>query len=153
MTTFITVTNRRGGVGKTTTTSMLAYAYAVIGFQNVLVIDFDAQSSTSITLLGHERWKTARMESRTVSGLLRGLYSGGVEHPADFVAEDAGDVHITPGNRTPALSVIPGSFALDDTEREMLLTNYAGPAAAAGTDLSDIFNDMQQRVRQLVRRP
>ncbi len=152
MTHFITVTNRRGGVGKTTTTSMLAYAYAVIGFQKVLVIDFDAQSSTSITLLGHERWKNARMETRTVAGLLRALYSDTPPDISRYISHQAGDVHITPGNRAPELSVIPGSFALDDTEREMLLTHYAGPAGAQGTDLASIFSDMQQRITNLIRK-
>jgi len=151
MTHFITVTNRRGGVGKTTTTSMLAYAYAVIGFQKVLVIDFDAQSSTSITLLGHERWKEARMATQTMTGLLRALYGEGAPDITRYIAHQAGDVHITPGNRPPELSVIPGSFALDDAERELLLTHYAGPAGAHGTDLAGIFDDMQQRVRTLVR--
>ncbi len=151
MTHFITVTNRRGGVGKTTTTSMLAYAYAVIGFQNVLVIDFDAQSSTSITLLGHERWKAARMETRTVAGLLREIYSDGTPDMLRYIAAQAGDVHITPGNRLPQLSVIPGSFALDDTERELLITGYAGPAGLAGTNIEEIFDDMQQRIKTLIR--
>ncbi|MEO0619702.1 MAG: ParA family protein, partial [Pseudomonadota bacterium] len=152
MTTFVTVTNRRGGVGKTTTTSMLAYAYAVIGFQKTLVIDFDAQSSTSITLLGHERWKQARMQNHTVAGLLRGLYAATPPALAEFIAPQAGDVHITPGNRAPDLSVIPGSFALDDTEREMLLANYGGQIGSGGGDLAEIFTDMQQRVRSLIRR-
>ena len=48
MTKFIAISNRRGGVGKTTCTMMLAYSFAVLGFQRVLVIDLDAQSSGNI---------------------------------------------------------------------------------------------------------
>ena len=54
MTKFIAVSNRRGGVGKTTVTMMLAYGLSVARRQKVLVIDLDAQASTSIVLMGHE---------------------------------------------------------------------------------------------------
>ena len=151
MTHFITVTNLRGGVGKTTTTSMLAYAYAVIGFQKVLVIDCDAQSSTSITLLGHERWKTARLENRTVAEAFRALYSDNLPDIQDYIVPQAGDVHTTPGNQAPDLSVIPGSFALDDTEREMLLTHYASSGETQPIDIAGIFDDMQSRIRTFIR--
>jgi cellulose biosynthesis protein BcsQ len=60
VTTFIAVSNRRGGVGKTTVTMMLAYGLSVARRQRVLVIDLDAQASTSIVLMGHERWRAAR---------------------------------------------------------------------------------------------
>ncbi|MGI9404742.1 MAG: ParA family protein [Hyphomicrobiaceae bacterium] len=150
MTHFITVSNRRGGVGKTTTTSMLAYTYAVLGFQNVLVIDLDAQSSTSITLLGHERWKIARRDSRTISDLLGGIYESEPPDIASFAASNAGDVHITPGNRHPRLAVVPGSFDLDDTERYLLVSGKAG-SVAGGDNLENIFTSMQQRVARLIR--
>lgn len=150
MTHFITVSNRRGGVGKTTTTSMLAYAFAVLGFQNVLVVDLDAQSSTSITLLGHERWKTARRDEHTISDLLQTVFTDAQPDIPAYVAEHAGDVHITPGNRPPLLSVIPGSFDLDDTERRLLVSGAAGQIAP-GVSIDAIFTGMQDRVARLIR--
>ena len=56
MTKFIAVSNRRGGVGKTTLTMMLAYGLSVARRQKVLLVDLDAQASTSIIMMGHQRW-------------------------------------------------------------------------------------------------
>ena len=50
MTKFIAVSNRRGGVGKTTLTMMLAYGLSVARRQKVLLVDLDAQASTSIIM-------------------------------------------------------------------------------------------------------
>ena len=75
MTKFIAVSNRRGGVGKTTLTMMLAYGLSVARRQNVLLIDLDAQASTSIIMMGHQRWRAAREAQRTTSGLLSQIVS------------------------------------------------------------------------------
>jgi cellulose biosynthesis protein BcsQ len=50
---FIAVSNRRGGVGKTTVTMMLAYGLAVVGRQKVLVIDLDASPYNKVLMLSH----------------------------------------------------------------------------------------------------
>ena len=52
MTKFIAVSNRRGGVGKTTLTMILAYGLSVARRQKVLLVDLDAQASTSIIMMG-----------------------------------------------------------------------------------------------------
>ena len=70
MTKYIAVSNRRGGVGKTTITMMLAYGLAITGRQRVLLIDLDAQASTSMVMMGHKRWREAREANRTNAGLL-----------------------------------------------------------------------------------
>src|SRR6476619_657826 len=75
VTKFIAVSNRRGGVGKTTVTMMLAYGLAVGRRQKVLVVDLDAQASTSIVMMGHQRWRAARESHRTASALLTQIVS------------------------------------------------------------------------------
>ena len=47
----VSLTNNKGGVTKTTTTVNLAYGLARSG-RRVLVVDTDAQSNTTYTLLG-----------------------------------------------------------------------------------------------------
>jgi cellulose biosynthesis protein BcsQ len=73
VTKYIAASNRRGGVGKTTTTMMLAYGLAVTGRQRVLLIDLAAQASTSMVMMGHKRWREAREANRTNAGLLTQL--------------------------------------------------------------------------------
>ena len=52
---FLAVSNRKGGVGKSTISTMLAYAFAVWSKKKVLLIDLDAQSNSSLILLGGEQ--------------------------------------------------------------------------------------------------
>ncbi len=165
MTRFIAISNRRGGVGKTTTTMMLAYGLSVLGFQRTLVIDLDAQSSTSITMMGHERWRLARRHARTVGDLLVEIHGESEEGGrgagagrtgagrqgtgpdiSPYIANHVGDVHITPGNRRPDLHAIPSSFDLDAREREMLILG-----AHAAPTIDGAFARLQERVARLLR--
>ena len=53
MTKFIAVSNRRGGVGKTTTTMMLAYGLSAARRQKVLLLDLDdLESRTRLPHVG-----------------------------------------------------------------------------------------------------
>lgn len=146
MTKYIAVSNRRGGVGKTTTTMMLAYGLAVLGYQRVLVIDLDAQASTSITLMGHERWRLARDHSKTVGDLLIEMFGDDHVDVTPFIAPQVGDVHIMPGARRPILDVIPSSFELDNREREMLIMG-----GASGPTIDAVFDKLQLSVARLIR--
>ncbi len=51
---FLAVANRKGGVGKSTITTMLAHGFAATGEQRVLVVDLDTQCNSSIILTGGE---------------------------------------------------------------------------------------------------
>ena len=116
MTRYIAISNRRGGVGKTTVTMMLAYGLAVTGQQRVLVIDLDPQSSTSAVLMGGERLQEARrsVDDRgqtgcTVAGLLSEMFGDGNVDVSSYIGTDVGDVS-GPQGRLPHLHIIPGSY-------------------------------------------
>lgn len=146
MTKFIAVSNRRGGVGKTTTTMMLGYGLSVLGFQRVLVIDLDAQASTSITMMGHERWSLARRNHQTLGDVLVEIYGQDKIDIRPSIARQVGDVHIMPGRRRPDLDLLPCTFELDNREREILLMG-----AQAGPTVAEVFAGLQQRVAQILR--
>jgi len=146
MTKYIAISNRRGGVGKTTCTMMLAYGFAVLGFQRVLVIDLDAQSSTSITMMGHERWRHAIDSGKTVGDLLLEMFGEDSSGFESYIAHFAGDVHIIPGNRKPDIDIIPSSFELDHREREIMLMG-----ANQSPTIDQVFNQLQSRVGEILR--
>jgi cellulose biosynthesis protein BcsQ len=145
VTTFIAVSNRRGGVGKTTVTMMLAYGLSVARRQKVLVIDLDAQASTSIVLMGHERWRAARQANRTTCGLLTQIAHNKAIRYADYIASEIGDVKLADG-RKPTLDIIPSTHDLDDKEALMMIAQQA-----FYHKISDAFVQMQERMRQTIR--
>jgi cellulose biosynthesis protein BcsQ len=145
VTTFIAVSNRRGGVGKTTITMMLAYGLSVGRRQKVLVIDLDAQSSTSIVLMGHQRWRAAREANRTTCELLTQIVNNDAIKYGDYIARDIGDVKLADGSR-PALDVIPSTHDLDDKEALMMIAEQA-----YFHKISEAFVQMQERMKQTIR--
>jgi chromosome partitioning protein len=145
VTKFIAVSNRRGGVGKTTVTMMLAYGLSVARRQKVLVIDLDAQASTSIVMMGHRRWRAAREANRTCSGLLTLIANQDTISSSDYVAAGIGDVTLADGS-VPALNLIPSSHDLDDKEALLMIAQQA-----RHHKISDAFNHMQERMGQIIR--
>ena len=67
MTRFLGVSNRKGGVGKSTISIMLAHAAAAWGQQRVLVMDLDTQCNASLMLIGGEGWEVASRAGRTIA--------------------------------------------------------------------------------------
>ena len=67
MTFFLAVANRKGGVGKSTVSVMLAHAFSVWGGKRVLILDLDSQCNSSMILLGGEGWVQARSDKKTVA--------------------------------------------------------------------------------------
>jgi chromosome partitioning protein len=145
VTTFIAVSNRRGGVGKTTVTMMLAYGLSVGRRQKVLVIDLDAQASTSIVLMGHQRWRAAREANRTTSGLLTQIVNNNPIKYGDYIAREIGDVKRADGSR-PKLDLIPSTHDLDDQEALMMIAQQA-----YYHKISETFVQMQERMRHTIR--
>lgn len=145
VTTFIAVSNRRGGIGKTTVTMMLAYGLSVGRRQKVLVVDLDAQASTSIVLMGLQRWRAAREANRTTCGLLAQIANNDAIKYGDYVTREIGDVKLADGSR-PALDVIPSTHDLDDKEALMMIAQQA-----FYHKISEAFAQMQERMKQTIR--
>ena len=145
MTKFIAVSNRRGGVGKTTVTMMLAYGLAVGRRQKVLLIDLDAQASTSTIMMGHQRWRAAREANNTTSGLLAQIVSNDTINCKDYISQNIGDVVLADG-KTAALDIIPSAHDLDDKEALLMIAQQA-----RFHKISDAFDNMQDRMGKIIR--
>lgn len=149
---FIAVCNRRGGVGKTTITMMLTYALAVTGRQKVLVIDLDAQSSTSMVLMGWDRLSEARAQSDpygarglTVASLMMEMFGEGDVNAAPYISRRVGDVRLANG-APPELDIIPGSYDLDDRETEIMISQ-----GGRHITLNTLFDSVRKRVGEIIR--
>jgi chromosome partitioning protein len=142
---FIAVSNRRGGVGKTTVTMMLAYGLAAARRQKVLVVDLDAQASTSIVMMGHQRWRAAREAHRTTSGLLSHIAGNEAIDCKDYIARGIGDVTLADG-ASPTLDIVPSAHDLDDKEALLLIAQQA-----LFHKISDAFDNMQDRMGKVIR--
>src|SRR5262245_46792646 len=127
---FLAVANRKGGVGKSTITVMLAHALSVWGGKRVLIIDLDSQCNASMIMLGGEGWVTARAARRTVADYFSDAFSGRVSRPLNYVLDHVGDVHDASG-RQPPISILPGSLLLDDVQGELFLMQADQRAAAS----------------------
>ena len=146
----LAVANRKGGVGKSTVTTMLAHGFAAIGEQRVLVVDLDTQCNSSIILTGGEKWDTARRNRQTIAEYFDQKYDRPKLRPDEFIINNTGDIDIPVGG----LSVLPGSLDLEDVENAFLHNR-----ARAGQDfetaeqgvisrIADMLTDLGRRLRR-----
>jgi chromosome partitioning protein len=145
VTKFVAVSNRRGGVGKTTLSMMLAYGLSVGRRQKVLLIDLDAQASTSIIMMGHQRWRSAREANRTTSKLLAQIVTDEPIGCKDCISQGIGDVTLADGV-APVLDIIPSAHDLDDKEALLMIAQQA-----RFHKISDAFDNMQDRMGRIIR--
>lgn len=121
---FLAVSNRKGGVGKSTISTMLAYAFAVWSNKKVMLIDLDAQSNSSLILLGGEQWIEAQKKSHNVAAYIEDrLYSIEQTKILEYTIGGVGDVLNSDGSQPP-LSLLPGSLNFEDMQDE-LITFYS----------------------------
>ncbi len=146
MTKYIAVSNRRGGVGKTTITMMLAYGLAVTGRQRVLLIDLDAQASTSMVMMGHKRWREAREANRTNAGLLTQLVGDDKIVCLRLHRQGYRRCHAARRRRARRLDIMPSSHDLDDREALLMIAHQA-----RFQKISDGLHHMQTRMGQIIR--
>lgn len=138
---FLTVANRKGGVGKSTVTTMLAHGFAAMGEQRVLVVDLDTQCNSSLILTGGETWDWARRHRKTVADYFDDKYDRPKLRPDDYILHNAGDIQAPAG----ALSVLPGSLDLEDLENAFLHNR-----ARAGLDLVTAEEGLRSRIESML---
>jgi chromosome partitioning protein len=120
MTQFLAVSNRKGGVGKSTIAVMLAHAAAAWSRQRVLVMDLDTQCNASLMLVGGVGWERACRAGHTISDYFYDRFDKVAEDESAYVISDVGDV-AHPRRLSGRVSLLPGSQRLEDLQGELLL--------------------------------
>lgn len=143
---FLSVANRKGGVGKSTVATMIAYAASVWGGKRVLVFDLDSQCNASLIMLGGEGWLAAHKDGRTIGNYFEDLFDGGSPKPKDYVVQGAGDVKLANGKK-PTLALLPGSLLLEDVQGELTLRQ-----ARQSTDPRVVQDRVRGRLEMLLRK-
>jgi chromosome partitioning protein len=117
---FLAVSNRKGGVGKSTIAVMLAHAAAAWSRQRVLVMDLDTQCNASLMLVGGVGWERACRAGHTISDYFYDRFDKVAEDESAYVISDVGDV-AHPRRASGRVSLLPGSQRLEDLQGELLL--------------------------------
>lgn len=143
---FLAVANRKGGVGKSTLSVMLAQSFAVWSKKRVLVLDLDSQCNASLILIGGQGWSEARKGGKTIADYFYDLFDGVPAQPRDFLLPNVGDVHDGSG-RPPRLSLLPGSLLLEDIQGELYLRQ-----ASSSTIPDVVASRVRGRIEHLLRR-
>ena len=115
---FLAVANRKGGVGKSTISVMMAHAFAVWGGKRVLVLDLDSQCNASYILQGGEGWLAAKKAHKTIADYFLDTFDEAAGQPREYLVHQVGDVRDAAGKR-PVLSLLPGSLMLEDVQGEL----------------------------------
>jgi len=122
---FLAVANRKGGVGKSTVSVMLAHAFAVWGRRRVLLIDLDAQSNSSLILTGNAQWIEAQRNDRNVAAYIEDKMYG--NNPiAEYIQRNVGDIETDEG-KAPPIDLLAGSLRFEDMQDE-LISHYSQSA-------------------------
>ena len=143
---FMAVANRKGGVGKSTVSVMLAQAFAIWGKKRVLMIDLDSQCNASLILIGGQGWRDARNADKTIADFFYDLFDGIPAKPRDYLLPNVGDVHDETG-KAPRLALLPGSLMLEDIQGELFVRQ-----AKESNSPEVVANRVRGRIENLLRR-
>ncbi len=142
---FLAVANRKGGVGKSTTSVMLAHAAAAWSGHRVLVIDLDTQCNASLMLVGGEGWDKARRTRRTVADYLFDRFDKMADDESAYVVANAGDV-AHPRTGTGRVALLPGSLLMEDIQGELFVTQ-----ARKGKETEVVATEVRGRLKRLIK--
>ncbi len=142
---FLAVANRKGGVGKSTISVMLAHAAAVLGGQRVLLMDLDSQCNASLILMGGQGWNEARKARKSIADYLFDMFDESALPPRDYLLHGVGDVLDLDGKR-PTISILPGSLLLEDVQGELYVKE-----ARQSKDPSLVANRVRGKLERLLR--
>jgi chromosome partitioning protein len=143
---FLAVANRKGGVGKSTLSVMLAQSLGIWGNKRVLLLDLDSQCNASLILIGGQGWSEARKAGRTIADYFYDLFDGVPAKPRDYLLANVGDVHDGTG-RPPRIALLPGSLLLEDIQGELYLKQ------ASSSPIPDVVaSRVRGRIENLLRR-
>ncbi len=117
---FLAVSNRKGGVGKSTIAVMLAHAAAAWGNQRVLVMDLDTQCNASLMLAGGEGFDKARRAGLTIADYIYDRFDNVADDESGYILTGVGDV-AHPMTRVGRVALLPGSQRLEDIQGELFL--------------------------------
>jgi chromosome partitioning protein len=90
--TYVAIANLKGGVGKSTTTMMLAEALATFHDRSVLVVDLDPQSNSSFMFLSRGGAEANEQDGRTFMHFMDALGAESSINIAKFVRPKASDL-------------------------------------------------------------
>jgi chromosome partitioning protein len=137
----LAVANRKGGVGKSTVTAMLAHGFSAMGDQRVLVVDLDTQCNSSLMLVGGEKWDWARHHKKTIADYFDEKFDRPKLRADDYILHNVGDVDSPQGR----LSLLTGSLDLEDVENELLHNR-----ARSGVSLDVAEQSVVSRLRSML---
>ena len=143
---FLAVANRKGGVGKSTISVMLAQAFAIWGNKRVLMIDLDSQCNASLILIGGQGWRDARNADKTIADFFYDLFDGIPAKPRDYLLPNVGDVHDESG-KPPRIALLPGSLLLEDIQGELFVRQ-----ARESSSPDVVASRVRGRIENLLRR-
>lgn len=104
----ISLTNMKGGVGKTTCAVNLAAYWAKDHQKRVLLVDFDPQTNASLSLMSEKQWQQWESKHGTMADILE--LGGRHKHTESFKLKDCIIHNVIP--EIPGLDLIPSHLKL-----------------------------------------
>lgn len=103
----ISVANHRGGVGKSTTTMMVAEGLSLLHDMRVLVLDFDPQAMVTVKLVGAEALKSVGASRATMLDFLLDRLEGHRTSIFNFILTGVSDVKELHSSEHGRIDLVP----------------------------------------------